>query len=149
MQGGNRLPATLVVSNLRRSVGGRLLHSGISLTVRSGDILFITGPSGVGKSLLLRSLAYLDPLDSDSGRLELNGKSPAEWGVPHWRARVCYVHQQRLTHAGTPSELYYTLQGFRSQRSRPRGDLPQLVRELGLEQSVLNQPWTQLSVSAI
>jgi ABC-type iron transport system FetAB ATPase subunit len=40
--------------------GGRLLFAGVSLTVRAGDILFITGPSGVGKSQLLRSIAALD-----------------------------------------------------------------------------------------
>ena len=34
----------------------------ISFSVRRGDILFVRGPSGVGKSLLLRALAYLDPI---------------------------------------------------------------------------------------
>jgi len=37
------------------------------------------------------------------------------------------------------------LQQFSAQRRRPRGDLPALVHSLGLEQSVLNQPWTELS----
>ena len=32
------------------------------------------------------------------------------------------------------------------QRGRPRSDLPTLVHLLGLEQSVLNQPWVELSV---
>ncbi len=38
------------------------------------------------------------------------------------------------------------MQQFKAQRGRPRGDLPALIHRLGLEQSVLNQPWTQLSV---
>ena len=37
-------------------------------------------------------------------------------------------------------------QQFAAQRGRPRGDLPALIHELGLEQGVLNQPWTELSV---
>jgi ABC-type oligopeptide transport system ATPase subunit len=37
------------------------------------------------------------------------------------------------------------VQQFSAQRRRPRGDLPALVHALGLEQAVLNQPWTELS----
>jgi ABC-type iron transport system FetAB ATPase subunit len=132
------------VRNLTRSLGDSLIHSGISFTVRSGEALFIRGPSGVGKTLLLRSLAFLDPFDS--GRLTLDGQSPEQLGVPTWRARVCYVFQQRIAFAGTPSELYFAAQQFGAQRGRPRGDLPALVHDLGLEQSVLNQPWAELSV---
>lgn len=44
------------------------------------------------------------------------------------------------------STLIMHLQQFKAQRGRPRGDLPALIYRLGLEQSVLNQPWTQLSV---
>lgn len=40
------------------------------------------------------------------------------------------------------------MQQFKAQRGRPRGDLPALVAELGLDQGVLNQPWVELSVSA-
>ncbi|KAK9785516.1 hypothetical protein WJX73_009532 [Symbiochloris irregularis] len=32
-----------------------------------------------------------------------------------------------------------------AQRRRPRGDLPALIHDLGLEQPVLNQPWSELS----
>jgi ABC-type iron transport system FetAB ATPase subunit len=88
-------------------------------------------------------LARPDPFDS--GTLKLAGKTPEEWGVPKWRALVTYVHQSRVQHKGTPAELYYTLQQFKSQRGRQRGDLPALVHQLGLEQSVLNQPWVELS----
>lgn len=37
-------------------------------------------------------------------------------------------------------------QQFKAQRGRPRGDLPAIIAELGLEQRVLNQPWVELSV---
>ena len=51
--------AQLSVRGLTRSVQGRAIHSQLSFSVSSGDTIFITGPSGVGKSLLLRTLAYL------------------------------------------------------------------------------------------
>lgn len=133
----------LVVKNLARKVGDKVLYSGISFTVKQGETLFIRGPSGVGKTLLLRSLACLDPLDE--GTISVNGKTPDELCVPNWRALVTYVFQQRIAFKGTPSELYYTVQRFAAQRSRPRGDLPATIHALGLEQAVLNQPWSELS----
>ncbi|KAL4457598.1 hypothetical protein ABPG75_012463 [Micractinium tetrahymenae] len=135
--------AQLRVQGLCRSAGGRPIHDGLSLSISSGETLFVVGPSGVGKSLLLRELAYLDPFDS--GSITLAGRTPEEWGVPKYRALVSYVHQSRIQHKGTPAELYYTLQQFKAQRGRQRGDLPALVHQLGLEQAVLNQPWVELS----
>lgn len=52
----------LEVVNLKRAFGERTIIHDISFTVRRGDILFISGASGCGKSLLLRALAYLDPI---------------------------------------------------------------------------------------
>ena len=54
--------SVLEVRNLKRKVGDREIITQLSFTVREADVLFIRGPSGVGKSLLLRALAYLDPL---------------------------------------------------------------------------------------
>jgi ABC-type iron transport system FetAB ATPase subunit len=135
----------IAVENVYRSIGGRTIISDISFSLHRGEILFIRGPSGVGKTLLLRCLSALDPLDS--GLLTLDGRTPDQIGHPNWRARVTYVHQQRVTHKGTPSEWYFAAQHLKAQRGRPRGDLPALIHELGLEQAVLNQPWSELSVS--
>lgn len=54
--------AVVEVRKLQRAIGDRVIIANLSFTVRRGDILFIRGPSGVGKSLLLRALAYLDPI---------------------------------------------------------------------------------------
>ena len=54
--------SVLEVRNLQRAVGGRVIIHNLSFQVRQGEILFVRGPSGVGKSLLLRSIAYLDPI---------------------------------------------------------------------------------------
>lgn len=51
----------LQVQNLKREVNGREILTDITVSVKRGEALFIRGPSGVGKSILLRSIAYLDP----------------------------------------------------------------------------------------
>lgn len=39
-------PDVLAVRNLGRTVNGAYIHSNISFSVRSGEILFVRGPSG-------------------------------------------------------------------------------------------------------
>ena len=52
----------LEVHGLRRAFGERVIIHDISFTLHSREIVFIRGASGVGKSLLLRALAHLDPI---------------------------------------------------------------------------------------
>eukprot|EP00955_Chlamydomonas_euryale_P079637 363324-Chlamydomonas_euryale.AAC.25 len=53
---------TLKVDRATRQLDGRTLFSGCSFGLAPREILFISGPSGVGKTLLLRSIACLDDL---------------------------------------------------------------------------------------
>ena len=52
----------LEVRDLRREVQGRVIITNLSFSILQGETLFVRGASGVGKSLLLRCLALLDPL---------------------------------------------------------------------------------------
>jgi len=59
---------------LSKSVpGGRVLFSGLDLTLRSGELLAVTGESGVGKSTLLNLIAGLDV--ADGGDVRLDGRT--------------------------------------------------------------------------
>ncbi len=51
---------TLEIRGLKRDLGDKVVLTDINLTVNKGDIVFVRGPSGVGKSLLLRAIACLD-----------------------------------------------------------------------------------------
>lgn len=57
----------------------------IDLTVKSGQSVGLTGPSGSGKSLLLRAMADLDP---HQGVMSLDGVEADQIPAPQWRRQV-------------------------------------------------------------
>ena len=90
-EGGPGAGLTLRLAALDVSIPstGRLVLGGVSLTLPPGGRAFIVGPSGVGKSRLLRAVASRDP--RPHGHITLANRTPEEWGAPSWRARVLYL----------------------------------------------------------
>ncbi len=131
----------LVARGLRRSVGGRAVLAGLDLAVPRGGTLVVRGPSGAGKTVLLRALAWLDPLDG--GEVRLDGRTPREWGVPAWRARVAWLPQQPATPEGSPADLARRLAGLRAVRHAR--DPLDLARRLGLDAARWRRRWQELS----
>ena len=118
------------------------------LTLPAGSVTFIGGPSGVGKTRLLRALASLDA--PSSGALSLAGRSPADWTPPAWRARVAYLSQSRPRLLGSPADLAAAARAFGAQKARAgptrrAPPLPTLAAALRLEPTALTAPWDTLS----
>jgi len=61
------------VRGLRKSFGKQEVLKGIDLEVKPGEIFVIMGPSGSGKSVLLKHLIGLEP--PDTGEILINGQS--------------------------------------------------------------------------
>ena len=72
----------LTVSGLKR------LHISASFDLQDGVCVALQGPSGVGKTLLLRSIADLDP---NEGAVKLDGMLRESMPAPAWRKRVTYL----------------------------------------------------------
>lgn len=53
----------LRIKNVYKSFEGKEVHRGVSFDLREGETLGLLGPSGTGKSVLLRSLIGLDLID--------------------------------------------------------------------------------------
>lgn len=63
----------LELSGISKQFGSRTILNGLNLTVPDGQTLAIVGPSGVGKTTLLRIIAGLET--ADSGSIEWDGRA--------------------------------------------------------------------------
>jgi len=59
-----------------------------SFSLSAGEALAVSGPSGAGKTLLLRAVADLDP---NEGLVTLDGRDRSTIAGPEWRRLVGYV----------------------------------------------------------
>jgi phospholipid/cholesterol/gamma-HCH transport system ATP-binding protein len=68
-----RSGVSLQVRGLRKSFDGQVVLNGIDFEVKPGEIFVIMGPSGSGKSVLLKHLIGLE--SPDAGEILINGES--------------------------------------------------------------------------
>jgi len=61
----------IVVSGLRNTFGEHVIHDGLDLKVRRGEVLGVVGGSGTGKSVLMRSIIGLQ--QPDAGEITVLG----------------------------------------------------------------------------
>lgn len=94
---------SLHAHNLGVAFDGNWVFRDASLIVDSGDQLALVGPSGSGKSLLLKSLAMLHRVDE--GHIEWNGQTIAGSNVPSFRSQVMYVPQRSADVDGSVEEF--------------------------------------------
>ena len=71
-QNNNSSGVGLVVRGLRKSFGEQEVLKGVDLEVKPGEIFVIMGPSGSGKSVLLKHLIGLE--EPDAGEILINGE---------------------------------------------------------------------------
>lgn len=87
----------LTVSALTR------LHISVSFELQDGECIALQGPSGVGKSLLLRAIADLDP---NEGTIKLDGTLREAVPAPLWRKQVTYLAAEPGWWADTVQEHF-------------------------------------------
>ena len=62
----------LEIENLQKSFDGQKVLRGISLSLEKGDVVALIGPSGNGKTTLLRCINFLET--PDGGSITVNGE---------------------------------------------------------------------------
>lgn len=106
----------------------------LSFTVEPGVCFCLSGASGIGKSLLLRALADLDPHD---GQVGLGGVACAQTPPYQWRRMVGYLPAESAWWSPVVQDHF--------ESDRPLLPLLPMLESLGFTPSVLQQPVHQLS----
>ncbi|MDD5138697.1 MAG: ATP-binding cassette domain-containing protein [Verrucomicrobiales bacterium] len=130
----------LQVRGIRKSFGGQEVLKGVDLDVRPGEIFVIMGPSGSGKSVLLKHLIGLE--SPDAGEILINGESIEAAGIAA-KYRMALVFQSgALLNSLTVGEnvgLYLT-----EHRLKSPGEIDGIVAEkleaVGLKDAVDKMP---------
>ncbi len=79
------------------------LLRGISVEVHAGDRVAVAGSSGAGKTLLLRAMSLLDPIDE--GEVLWNDRPVANRQVNAFRSQVVYLHQRASLVEGSVEDV--------------------------------------------
>jgi phospholipid/cholesterol/gamma-HCH transport system ATP-binding protein len=86
----NNTSVGLQVRGLRKSFNSQEVLKGVDFDVNPGEIFVIMGPSGSGKSVLLKHLIGLEP--ADAGEILINGE-PLETAQAQNKYRLAMVFQ--------------------------------------------------------
>ncbi|MCK5360509.1 MAG: ATP-binding cassette domain-containing protein [Gammaproteobacteria bacterium] len=121
----------LRIENLRSHVPGLNVQSldGLNLELGGEEVVIINGPSGSGKSLLLRAIADLDP---STGNVWLDKQSRASMNAHAWRKKVAYLP--------TDSAWWFETVGEHLLNSDN-----ELLQKLGFEKDVLSWKISRIS----
>jgi ABC-type multidrug transport system ATPase subunit len=134
-------PCHLAASSLVVTFDGRAVVNQVDFSVSAGEIAVIEGPSGGGKSTLLRALASLQELTS--GELTIDG-APARVDPSAFRVRVAYVPQLPAMFAGTVADNVSAGPGLRGIALAP-ARIDALLAEVGLDPRLASRPARELS----
>jgi len=124
---------------------GRRLFSAVMVTLEEGCLTVLEGPSGGGKSTLLRQLAGLAPVE---GALrELSGRRWDDDDLPGWRAAVTLMMQDAPVIPGSildNLDFPYTLKASKG-REFDAARAEELLDDVGLGSIALDRPVVTLS----
>jgi len=126
-----RSPSAGVVrtEDLGRVVAGKTILNGISFEVQTGELLGIVGPSGSGKSSLLRLLNRLD--EPSTGTVYLDGVDYRQLPPRELRRRIGMVMQRPFLF---PGDVATNLRFGPAQRGEamPEDEIASLLERVGL-----------------
>ncbi len=109
--------------NVSKSFGEKVVLNDISFSVEEGEILFILGKSGVGKSVTLKTLVGLMPPDNGEvfvGEMRVNPGNPDELAKIRKRCGMVFQHPALLDSLTVFENIAFGLQDWSDSKQRSR-----------------------------
>jgi cell division transport system ATP-binding protein len=123
--------------------GGHVALERVSLKVHRGEFVFVVGPTGCGKSTLIKML--IKEVEPASGQVLIAGRDinrMPKKRVPFLRRRIGTVFQdfKLLPNRTVYDNVAYALQVIGAPRSTIRHQVPEIIRLVGLQAKIHNYP---------
>jgi cell division transport system ATP-binding protein len=123
--------------------GGHVALERISLEIERAEFAFVVGPTGCGKSTLIKTL--IRDVEPAAGRVLIAGKdinALAHNRTPYLRRRIGTVFQdfKLLPNRNVYDNVAYALQVIGEPRSQIRTKVPEILRLVGLQAKIHNYP---------
>jgi cell division transport system ATP-binding protein len=123
--------------------GGHVALERVSASVHRGEFAFVVGPTGCGKSTLIKML--IRDVEPAAGSVWIAGKDINEMPrdrTPFLRRRIGTVFQdfKLLPNRTVYDNVAYALQVIGEPRSQIRRKVPEILRLVGLQAKIRNYP---------
>jgi cell division transport system ATP-binding protein len=123
--------------------GGHVGLERVSLAVNRGEFAFVVGPTGCGKSTLIKML--IREVEAASGKVMIAGRDIEQISsskVPLLRRRIGTVFQdfKLLPNRTVYDNVAYALQVIGAPRAEIRRQVPEIIRLVGLQSKIHNYP---------
>ena len=115
---------SILVRNISKSFGDFAALTDVSIEIPSGGLTALLGPSGGGKSTLLRVIAGLE--QPDAGVVEIEGRSATELPVQDRGVGFVFQHYAAFKHLTVRRNIAFGLEI----RKRPKAEIARRVDEL-------------------
>ncbi|RKF22255.1 amino acid ABC transporter ATP-binding protein [Alginatibacterium sediminis] len=138
------------ISNLSKAFDGTKVLDNIDIEIKKGEIVAIIGPSGTGKSTLLRCLNFLETPDTGDftvGELKINVQTIKAAQITQLRKQFAFVFQNyalfaNLNARDNIAEALQTV--YKQDKQGAHSKAMQILKDIGLENKALSFP-SQLS----
>lgn len=115
---------SVIAERLTKRIGAQTIVEGVSFEARSGETLALLGPSGGGKSTVLRILAGLE--EPDDGEVYLHGKRMTTLPVQERQIGFVFQGYALFKHMTVAQNVAFGLEV----RKKPRPEIERKVQEL-------------------
>lgn len=132
----------LSLTDISYQVEQRLILNKVNLEVQAGDFLTLTGPSGGGKSTLLKIIASL--ISPSDGEIIFEGQNQRDYEITTYRQLVSYCFQQPSLFGQTVADNLQFPFVIRNEASS-QVQIEQALTKVNLPTSYLNKSITELS----